>query len=70
MSEIEKIVHWCEPSTDTESYTPGSNVRGCDKRANGLQTNYRWKARKVHQSVLGIDREERGPGKLERYFMI
>ena len=42
-------------------YPAGSGVRGTDKRANGLPSSYRRKARKVDQDVLGISSEERGP---------
>ena len=51
-----KMISRCE-----SWYTPGSGVRGTDKRANGLPASYRRKARKVDQEVLEIDREERGP---------
>ena len=51
-----KMISCCE-----SWYTPGSRVRGTDKRANGLPASYRRKARKVDQEVLDIEREERGP---------
>ena len=42
-------------------YTPGSQVRGTDKRAQQLPADYRRKAKKVDQEVLGVGREVRGP---------
>ena len=42
-------------------YTPGSQVRGTEKRAQQLPGDYRRKARKVDQDVLGVNRELRGP---------
>ena len=50
-------------------YTPGSEVRATDKRAKQLPADYRRKAKKVDQEVLGIEREVRGPveRRLEEY---
>ena len=50
-------------------YTPGSEVRATDKRAQQLPADYRRKARKVDQDVLGVAKEARGPveRKLEEY---
>ena len=50
-------------------YTPGSEVRATDKRAQQLPADYRRKARKVDQDVLGVAKEVRGPveRKLEVY---
>ena len=39
----------------------GANVRGTDRRACGLQTEYRKKARNVDQDVIGTSTSERGP---------
>ena len=51
-----KIVSCCETW-----YPAGGKVRGTDKRANGLQTLYRSKARKVDEEVLGVGMDEKGP---------
>ena len=50
-------------------YTPGSEVRATDKRAQGLPADYRRKAKKVDQELLGVEREVRGPveRRLEEY---
>ena len=50
-------------------YTPGSEVRGTDKRAQQLPGDYRRKARRVDQDVLGVDKAVRGPAerRLEEY---
>ena len=50
-------------------YTPGAKVRGTDKRAQQLPTEYKRKAKKVDQEVLGVDKEVRGPveRRLEEY---
>ena len=59
-----KMISCCE-----SWYTPGSRVRGTDKRANGLPASYRRKARKVDQEVLDTVIGERGPveKRLEEY---
>ena len=51
-----KIISCCETW-----YPAGGRVRGTDKRAGGLQTEYRKKAKKVDQEVLGQGGEVRGP---------
>ena len=51
-----KIISCCE-----SWYPAGGNVRGTDKRAGGLQQEYRKKARKVDQEVLGLGDEQKGP---------
>ena len=51
-----KIISCCETW-----YPAGGSVRGTDKRANGLQSLYRSKARKVDVEVLGVEREQKGP---------
>jgi hypothetical protein len=51
-----KIISCCETW-----YPAGGRVRGTDKRAGGLQTDYRKKAKKVDQEVLGQGGEVRGP---------
>ena len=50
-------------------YTPGAQVRATEKRAQQLPADYRRKARKVDQEVVGVDRETRGPveRRLEEY---
>ena len=50
-------------------YSPGSEVRGTDKRAQQLPGDYRRKAKKVDQEILGVDKAVRGPveRKLEEY---
>ena len=42
-------------------YQAGGIARGTDKRAGGLQVEYRKKARKVDQEVLGLAEGEKGP---------
>ena len=51
-----KIISCCK-----SWYTPGSEVRGTDKRAQQLPTEYRRKAKAVDQEVIGVDRATRGP---------
>ena len=51
-----KIISCCE-----SWYPVGSKVRGTDRRANGLQQEYRKKAKKVDQEVLGLPVDQRGP---------
>ena len=45
---------WYKPSA-------GARVRGTDKRAQGLQSDYRKKAKTIDQEVLGRDPNSRGP---------
>ena len=42
-------------------YIPGSEVRATDKRAQQLPADYRRKARKVDQDVLGVAKEIKRP---------
>ena len=51
-----KMISCCETW-----YPAGGNTRGTDKRAGGLQQEYRKKARKVDQEVLGLAEGEKGP---------
>ena len=51
-----KIISCCE-----SWYPAGGNVRGTDKRAGGLQQEYRRKAKKVDQEVLGLPEGQKGP---------
>ena len=51
-----KIISCCK-----SWYTPGSQVRGTDKRAQQLPAEYRRKAKTVDQEVIGVDRATRGP---------
>ena len=51
-----KIISCCE-----SWYPVGSKVRGTDRRANGLQQEYRKKAKRVDQEVLGLPVDQRGP---------
>ena len=39
----------------------GANVRGTDKRARGLQTEYKKKASNIDHDIIGTPRDERGP---------
>ena len=52
-------------------YYPGArnNVRGTDRRAQGLQKIYRDKAKKLDQQISGTDKSSRGPveRKLDEY---
>ena len=59
-----KVISCCQ-----SWYTPGSEVRGTDKRAQQLPGDYRRKARRVDQDVLGVDKAVRGPAerRLEEY---
>ena len=51
-----KIISCCETW-----YPVGCRTRGTDKRANGLQREYRKKAKKVDQEVLGVEEQQKGP---------
>ena len=53
-----KVISCCETWYPRRS---GANVRGTDRRARGLQTEYRKKARNVDQEVIGTSTSERGP---------
>ena len=61
-----KVLTCCKTWYPTGS---GVNVRATDKRANGLQSIYKNKARKVDQDIIGTAAGERGPveRKLEEY---
>ena len=50
-------------------YPAGGRQRGTDKRAGGLQAEYKLKARKVDQEVLGVGGDQKGPleRRLEEY---
>ena len=51
-----KMISCCETW-----YPAGSRVRATDRRANGLQQEYRKKARKVDHDLLGLPTEQKGP---------
>ena len=49
------IISFCE-----SWYPAGGNVRGTDKRAVGLQQEYRMKAKKVDQEAFGLTEGQKG----------
>ena len=59
-----KIISCCE-----SWYPAGQRVRGTDKRAGGLQAEYRRKAKAVDVDIIGIDSSRKGPveRRLEEY---
>ena len=63
-----KVLNCCKTWYSTGSGV-NVNVRATDKRANGLQANYKNKAKKVDQDIIGTAAGERGPveRKLDEY---
>ncbi len=52
-----KVLSCCSTWYPTRA---GANVRGTDKRARGLQSEYRKKASNIDHDIIGISRDERG----------
>ena len=59
-----KVISCCQ-----SWYPLGGKQRGTDKRAGGLKTEYRNKARKVDKDILGVEGHHKGPveRRLESY---
>ena len=53
-----KVLSCCSTWYPTRA---GANVRGTDKRARGLQSEYRKKASNIDHDIIGVSKDERGP---------